>query len=150
LGLGCNYSSIQKGGLIMRSFIKILFSAIFIILFTNCANDDIADSNNSFVNAQVDLIGFSDSYVELYFNGTEHYHAYLSNVEPFAGPQASFTTKLLKGINEMNAKWSINSTSHNHISNITIGDSEQYYLSIIKTSNDSLIVNIQDKPFDYL
>ena len=134
----------------MRNIIHVVIILVCLSFIISCEKDDIVDSSSSFVNTQVDLIGFSDSYVELSFNGAEYYRAHLSSFEPFAGPQASFTTQLPRGNNEVITNWIFNSNSHNDITNITIGDSKHYYLSIVKTSGDSIIINVQDIPFYYL
>jgi len=144
----------------MKSISQIIL--IFILIFTlftiiNCTKDKIVNSNDKsqseFVPVQIDLqSGMEDNRIMIKFNNEKYFDSMLSNIVPFAGPVATFTTYLTRGQNNIYilsqflgvAQPTLNQDS----TFVHFENADKYYLGI-ELSDNKFNIRVQDKPFLY-
>jgi len=111
------------------------------------------EPNAKLVAAQIDLqFGFAGKFVNIKFNGQEYFQAYLESIAPFAGPEAKFSTFLPRGKNiiYINGRYLENwDKTFEFCTNFELGDKTKYYIGAVM-GKDSIQIQAQDRPFDYL
>ena len=114
------------------------------------------DESGGFVDVQIDLqSGFEDNWIQIKINGIKTFEAILSPIVFLAGPMASYTTNIPRGMNRLGVSWVpmadaiIPSPPREKNCDFQIGIAERYYIGL-SIANDSLSIIVQDEPFLYL
>ena len=133
--------------------------AAFVLLFPilvagiSCIQDTFVDLRGSDVPATVDLVaGFANQEIRVYVNDQLCYSAAFSSTIPFTGPVAQFQVVVSRGTNTIAVESRLSSSGSEftrRVANVTVGDSDRYYLGLILQSS-TLSINIQNTPFYYL
>ena len=132
--------------------IMIILCAVLGIL--SCNEDSVTNSTETvkLVKVRVDLqTGFGNKTVFIKFNDESAFSANLSNMEPLAGPIATFDSYLHEGENNLSLLMhdlSLQSEIFSDSCSFILGDKEIYYLGL--QFSDTLRFVLQDSPFFYL
>lgn|GEM_PF-3680526 len=127
------------------------------ILSAGCKDDAVSPWDNinngaHLVNVQVDLqSGFAGKLVLIEINNNRVYYSILSELVSLAGPEASFSTYLPEGENNIFVFTQSTTNSQEKFSDssrISIGHMEKYFVGL--QISDSLKCIVQDSSFLYL
>ena len=137
----------------MRSIVASLFLLPILLAGTSCTQDNFVELRGSTVTATVDLVvGFTDQEVRIYINGQMCYTAVLGSSAPLSGPVAQFQAEVSRGANSIvvETRQALSGAAFTRrLANITIGESDKYYLGLI-LHDSALSINIQSTPFIYI
>lgn len=140
----------------MRSFSFFLCLIIFIIIgckenSTDSLIDNSQINNCDLVKVRIDMIyGFFGKIVRLNINDNENFYAILSSAVSLAGPEASFSTHLVRGENKLIVSLGDPGNIHNFVRDTTtffLGSKNKYFIGLRFT--DNIEVTIQDSAFVY-
>lgn len=98
--------------------------------------------------------GVNGNFVRLKFNDNECFSADLNEKAPLAGPIATFTTYLPRGLNQCELFWQ-EETGGVHLpyniecKDVMIGDANLYYMGISVSDDSTLVIDLREKPFLY-
>jgi len=114
---------------------------------------DNSAQNKAGIKLHIDLQdGFAGKAVRIRLNGQERFQALLSEAEPFAGPQASFTTRVSLAQIRLAASWvcmdAAACAARSDSADLNLGGLDTYYIGLA-VIDDSLEVRVLDRPFLY-
>jgi hypothetical protein len=119
----------------------------------SCTQDTFVDLRGPVVPARVDLVaGFANQEIRIYINDQVCYTAAFNSSEPLNWPVAQFQTVVSRGTNTIAVECRPSSSGSEftrRVADVTVGDSDRYYLGLILQSS-TLSINIQSTPFYYL
>ena len=150
-----------KPKMFSRLFTVLLFAIALVVFTYGCTEDKIADpakkianSTDDLVLVQVDLqFGFSGKYIAAKFNDVLIFEEMLDESVSLAGPEASFSTHIPRGSNNLYIRGSdiepLSQSSFSDNIDINLGNAEKYYLGV-SLSSDTLIVVVQESIFLYM
>lgn len=125
--------------------------SLLAVMSAGCTEEVTAPEENS-VNVEVHLQqGFADQWVWIQINGQLIFNALLSAWEPFAGPQALFSTVLPRGRNGLEAGWrslAWDTPALKDSTDFQLGSADRYYIGL-RIADDTLQVVLQDSAFAY-
>jgi len=131
---------------------------VTLLLFScqhNSMNPETLDKSfQTGIQLQIDLQqGFAGKFVRVELNGEEQFRGTISDLVPFAGPEASFTSTTFQKRNLITVYWRCPNSSDcgnlQHTQEISLGNSEKYYVGMVVSGN-SIILQVLDTPFFYL
>jgi len=137
----------------MRRIAAVLLLLPILVAGISCTQDTFVDLRGSSVPATVDLVvGFENQEVRISVNDQLCYTAVLGSTAPLSGPVAQFQTVVSRGMNSIvveSRQASSGAKFTRRMANVTVGDSDTYYLGLI-LQGSALSINIQNTPFYYL
>lgn len=138
----------------MTSLRNIFLAAILLLLSTSCTEENTVSPSDELVSVQVDLqYGFEGHLVSIEFNGHEYFSAELSESVPLAGPLATFSSHLPRGLNRFYTFWRADGYQigpfYEDSVDFQLDDAERYFLGVGLYA-DTLDVVVQDSAFLYL
>lgn len=125
---------------------------VVIAIISGCSSDDkdekILGDNNDLVKVSIDLVEGFDGLAIIKIDEEEYFRALILGVVPFAGPQASFTTYLLRGEHSLYVMWELSETVYSKIVVFKLGNQEEYFISLVANEKE-LLVAVKDSPMIY-
>lgn len=134
------------------------FICLLISVIVGCkenSTDSVINSSQSnncdLVKVRIDMIyGFFGKIVRLNINNNENFYAILSSAVSLAGPEASFSTYLVRGENKLIVSLGDPGNIHNFVRDSTtffLGSKDKYFIGL--GFIDKIEVTIQDSAFVY-
>lgn len=139
----------------LRLFLVEILAISLSLAFISCDEDNVTGNGVNLVRVNVDLqYGFEGNFIRVKFNENLYFSADLTEEAPLSGPLATFITYLPRGLNQCNVFWQDNygqvgQPFHLDSTDVYFGDSEKYYIGI-SVSSDTLFIELQEEPFNYL
>ncbi len=118
---------------------------------TDSPIDDIQNNKSELVKVRLDMhYGFAGKVVNINLNNEENYYSILSSAVSLAGPEASFSTHLLRGHNKLIVYLGDPGNIYNYVRDTTtfiLGSKDKYFIGL--RFMDKIEVSIQDSAFVY-